>query len=128
MRRRAAEAGLRVEIALVGHLMPTADPDGPHWPRWLAAMGEGFGYAPRAFRRWGAASCSDFGWVQKATGRSEVLLGGRGRPDRNIHAPGEHTTVGDVVALARAVLAYLSAEFRPDLNPDAPDGASASAS
>ena len=45
-----------VETALVGHLMPTADPAGPHWPRWQAAMGQGFGYAPEDFRRWGAAS------------------------------------------------------------------------
>jgi succinyl-diaminopimelate desuccinylase len=114
----AAVPGLTVETVLVGHLMPTADPTGPHWPRWQAAMGEGFGYAPDEFRRWGAASCSDFGWVQRATGQSEVLLGGLGRPDRNIHSPGEYTTVPDIVALAQAVLAYLAADFRPDINPD----------
>lgn len=114
----ATVPGLRVETALVGHLMPTADPAGPHWPRWQAAMGEGFGYPPEAFRKWGAASCSDFGWVQRATGRQEVMLGGLGRPDRNIHAPGEHTTVPDIVSLAQAILSYLAADFRPDLNPD----------
>lgn len=116
----AAVPGLTVETALVGHLMPTADPAGPHWPRWQAAMGQGFGYAPEDFRRWAAASCSDFGWVQRATGQQEVLLGGLGRPDRNIHSPGEYTTVPDIVSLAQAVLSYLAADFRPDLNPDIP--------
>jgi succinyl-diaminopimelate desuccinylase len=116
----AGVPGLTVETALIGHLMPTADPAGPHWPRWQAAMGQGFGYAPEDFRRWGAASCSDFGWVQRTTGRQEVLLGGLGRPDRNIHSPGEYTTVPDIVSLAQAVLSYLAADFRPDLNPDLP--------
>ena len=119
-RSTASVPELAVETRLVGHLMPTADPAGPHWPRWQAAVGAGFGYAPEEFRRWGAASCSDFGWVQRATGRQEVLLGGLGRPDRNIHAPGEHTTLADIVSLARAVLSYLAADFRPDLNPDLP--------
>ena len=114
----AATPGLRVETALVGHLMPTADPAGPHWPRWQAAMGEGFGYEPQEFHRWGAASCSDFGWVQRATGRSEALLGGLGRPERNVHAPGEYATIADLAALAKATLAYLAADFRPELNPD----------
>lgn len=114
----AGVPGLSVETTLVGHLMPTADPAGPHWPRWQAAVGAGFGYAPEQFRKWGAASCSDFGWVQRATGRQEVLLGGLGRPERNIHAPGEHTTVPDIVSLAQTVLSYLAADFRPDINPD----------
>ncbi|WP_129155583.1 M20/M25/M40 family metallo-hydrolase [Bosea sp. Tri-44] len=114
----ASVPGLTVETVLTGHLAPTSDPAGPHWPRWQAAVGAGFGYAPEEFRRWGAASCSDFGWVQRATGVREVLLGGLGRPDRNIHAPGEYTTVSDIVSLARAVLSYLAADFRPDLNPD----------
>lgn len=119
IRRSAASVpGLSVETMLVGHLMPTADPAGPHWPRWQAAMGEGFGYAPEEFRKWGAASCSDFGWVQRATGRQEILLGGLGRPDRNIHSPGEYTTVPDIVSLAKTVLSYLAADFRPDINPD----------
>ncbi len=117
-RSTAAVPGLTVETTLIGHLMPTADPTGPHWPRWQAAMGAGFGYAPEEFRKWGAASCSDFGWVQRATGRNEVLLGGLGRPDRNIHSPGEYTTLSDIVSLAKAVLAYLATDFRPDINPD----------
>lgn len=122
----ATVPGLSAETVLVGHLMPTADPDGPHWPRWQAAMSAGFGYAPETFRKWGAASCSDFGWVQRATGRREVLLGGLGRPERNIHAPGEHTTLPDIVSLAQAVLSYLAADFRPDLNPDIGSGPSLS--
>lgn len=108
---------LQIETRLIGHLIPTEDPAGPHWPRWQRAVGEGFGYAPEEFRKWGAASCSDFGYVQR-TGMREVLLGGLGRPDRNIHAPGEHTTVADLVALARSVLAYLAADFAPDLIPE----------
>jgi succinyl-diaminopimelate desuccinylase len=109
--------GLSVETALIGHLAPTADPTGPHWPRWQAAVGKGFGYAPDEFRKWGAASCSDFGWVQR-TGMQEILLGGLGRPSRNIHAPDEHTTVPDIVSLAQAVLSYLAADFRPELIPE----------
>lgn len=108
---------LGIETRLIGHLIPTDDPAGPHWPRWQRAMGRGFGYAPEEFRKWGAASCSDFGYVQR-TGMREVLLGGLGRPDRNIHAPGEHTTVSDLVSLARSVLAYLAADFEPGLIPE----------
>jgi succinyl-diaminopimelate desuccinylase len=100
-----------------GHLMPTSDPGGPHWARWQAALSAGFGYAPEDFATWGAASCSDFGWVQKAS-MQEVLLTGLGRPESCIHSPDEHTTVADIVALAKSVLVYLAADFRPDLNPD----------
>lgn len=109
--------GLGIETRLIGHLIPTDDPAGPHWPRWQRAMGQGFGYAADQFRKWGAASCSDFGYVQR-TGMREILLGGLGRPNRNIHAPGEHTTVSDLVALARSVLAYLAADFAPELIPE----------
>ena len=108
---------LSFETALVGHLVPTADPAGPHWQRWQRALATGFGYPVEAFRRWGAASCSDFGYVQRATGRSEVLLGGLGRPDRNIHGPGEYTTRQDIISLATAVLSYLAADFAPELVP-----------
>ncbi|KPH73737.1 M20 family metallopeptidase [Bosea vaviloviae] len=118
VRKAIAEApGLSVEIDLIGHLIPTGDPTGPHWPRWQRAMGQGFGYEQHEFRTWGAASCSDFGYVQR-TGMQEVLLGGLGRPSRNIHSPGEHTTISDVIALARSVLAYLAADFVPELIPE----------
>jgi succinyl-diaminopimelate desuccinylase len=113
-----AAHGLDVEVILTGHLAPTTDPTGPHWPRWQQALSAGFGYAPDDFATWGASGCSDFGWVQQ-TGMQEVLLTGLGRPDSRIHAPGEHTTLADVVALAKSVLAYLAAEFRPELSPEA---------
>ena len=113
----AEQPHLTVETALTGHLIPTGEPGGPHWPRWQQAVGHGFGYAPQDFQRWGAASCSDFGYVQRA-GMQEVLLGGLGRPDRQIHSPGEFTTTADIVSLARAVLAYLSADFVPELIPE----------
>ncbi|WP_346433067.1 hypothetical protein [Breoghania sp.] len=102
--------GLKVEMDLVGHLMPTADPDGPHWPCWQKSLSLGFGYRDEGFAKWGAASCSDFGWIQKAGITQEVLLSGLGRPESCIHSPDEHTTVDDVVALAQSVLAYLSAD------------------
>jgi len=113
-----AARGLEAEVILTGHLKPTSDPFGAHWPRWQSALSAGFGYAPEDFARWGASGCSDFGWVQQ-TGMQEVLLTGLGRPESRIHAPGEHTTLSDIVALAKSVLAYLSAEFRSDLSPEA---------
>jgi succinyl-diaminopimelate desuccinylase len=113
-----AACGLDAEVILTGHLKPTSDPFGAHWPRWQSALSAGFGYTPDDFARWGASGCSDFGWVQQA-GMQEVLLTGLGRPESRIHAPGEHTTLSDIVALAKSVLAYLSAEFRSDLSPEA---------
>ncbi|MEF2070576.1 M20 family metallopeptidase [Consotaella aegiceratis] len=110
--------GLEVETHLVGHLCPTSDPDGPHWPRWQKALGAGFGYRPEDFQKWGAASCSDFGWVQRAGVTQEVLLGGLGRPESCIHSPEEHTTVGDIIALARSILSYLAADFESALIPE----------
>ncbi|MGJ4943834.1 M20 family metallopeptidase [Bradyrhizobium sp. HKCCYLS1011] len=115
-----ASRGLDVEVILTGHLMPTADPTGPHSPRWQRALSAGFGYAAEDFATWGASGCSDFGWVQR-TGMQEVLLTGLGRPESRIHAPGESTTLSDIVALAKSVLAYLSVEFRRDLCPEAAD-------
>ena len=115
--RAATPAGAAIEMDLVGHLAPTTDPTGPHWPRWQAALSQGFGYKPEEFRAWGAASCSDFGWVQRATGRHEVLLTGLGRSHGNVHAPGEFTTRSDIIALAQSVLAYLAADFEPGMIP-----------
>jgi succinyl-diaminopimelate desuccinylase len=103
---------LGCEMQLIGHLAPVRDPGGPHWPRWQAALSLGFGFAPESFRAWGASSSSDMGWVQQA-GVREILLGGLIRPDSNAHAPDEFTTLSDVVALARAILFYLSADFKP---------------
>jgi succinyl-diaminopimelate desuccinylase len=113
----AAAPGTDVDVVLTGHLMPTSDPTGPHWPRWQEALSAGFGYTPDDFAKWGATGSSDFGWVQR-TGMQEILLTGLGRPESRIHAPGEFTTRADIVALAKSVLAYLSAEFRSDLSPE----------
>jgi succinyl-diaminopimelate desuccinylase len=53
------------------------------------------------------------GFVQQA-GIREILLGGLSRPSNNTHAPDEFTTVPDLIALARAVLLYLSRDFGAD--------------
>jgi succinyl-diaminopimelate desuccinylase len=106
-----SSCALGCEIDLIGHLAPVRDPGGPHWPRWRAALSHGFGFAPESFRAWGASSSSDMGWVQRA-GIREILLGGLIRPDSNAHAPDEFTTLSDIVALARSILFYLSADFK----------------
>jgi succinyl-diaminopimelate desuccinylase len=106
----ASSRALGIETHMVGHLAPVSDPTGPHWPRWQAALARGFGFAPREFRAWGSSTSSDMGFVQQA-GIREILLGGLGRPENNIHAPDEFTTMEDVVALARSILLYLSRDF-----------------
>lgn len=113
-----AGTDLKLAVDLVGHLIPTDDPDGPHWPRWQKALSEGFGYGEEDFAKWGAASCSDFGYVQKAGFGPEVLLGGLGRPESCIHSPEEHTTRQDIIALAKSILAYLAADFAADSIPE----------
>jgi succinyl-diaminopimelate desuccinylase len=104
-------------MTLLGHLSPVSDPTGPHWNRWQAALSAGFGWPRESFRTWGASSSSDMGWVQ-ATGIGEILLGGLSRPESNVHGADEYTTISDLVALARSVLAYLSASFVPELIPE----------
>jgi succinyl-diaminopimelate desuccinylase len=101
---------LKVETNIIGHLVPVSDPTGPHWPRWQSALTEAFEYPPGAFRAWGSSTSSDMGFVQRA-GVREILLGGLSRPDNNTHAPDEFTTTTDVIALARAILLYLSRDF-----------------
>jgi succinyl-diaminopimelate desuccinylase len=117
VREAASDTPITAETKLVGHLAPVSDPTGPHWPRWQAALSLGFGWAPSDFHKYGATSSSDFGFVQ-AAGMQEILLGGLGRPDRNVHAAEEHTTVEDLVALAQSVLAYLARDFRGDILPE----------
>ncbi|WP_045390877.1 M20 family metallopeptidase [Falsirhodobacter sp. alg1] len=116
--RAACPAGARMDIDLIGHLIPTADPEGPHYPRWMRAMQAGFGYAATDFVKYGAASASDSGYVQQAGVAQEVILSGLIRPTSNGHGPEEHTTRADLAALAKTILCYLSADFAPDLNPD----------
>ena len=117
--REAVQGGpaTGLETHLLGHLSPVGDPGGPHWPRWQAALSAGFGFPPESFRRWGASSSSDMGWVQ-AAGISEILLGGLARPDSDIHGADEHTTLADIKALAHSTLAYLAADFASDLMPE----------
>jgi succinyl-diaminopimelate desuccinylase len=110
----AQSRALSYELRVVGHLSPVADPTGPHWPRWLAAVSRGLGFAPESFRAWGASSSSDMGWVQSA-GIQEILLGGLIRPESNAHAPDEFTTIDDVVGLARAILLYLADDFAEEI-------------
>ncbi len=109
----AGSPALDVSTQMIGHLAPVSDPTGPHWPRWQAALGHAFGYAPGDFRAWGSSTSSDMGFVQQA-GVREILLGGLTRPGNNTHAPDEFTTVDDLVALAQAVLLYLSGDFGAD--------------
>jgi succinyl-diaminopimelate desuccinylase len=114
----ACVAGVQMETDLIGHLIPTADPEGPHYPRWVRAMQNGFGYGEEEFVKYGAASASDSGYVQKAGHAQEVILSGLIRPSSNGHGAEEHTTRADMAALAKTILSYLSADFEPDLNPD----------
>ncbi|MDE0783855.1 MAG: M20/M25/M40 family metallo-hydrolase [Planktomarina sp.] len=94
-----------------GHLAPVSDPWGnEYWPRWVAALSHGFNWPIDQFKVWGSSTSSDMGWVQQA-GRREILLGGLSRPDRNVHAADEHTTVEDLMGLARSILFYLAKDF-----------------
>ena len=99
------------DYEIQGHLTPVADPRGDKlWPRWSSAMSQGFGWPLDRFQAWGSSTSSDMGWVQKA-GQSEILLGGLARPDRNVHAADEHTTVEDLLGLAKSILLYFANDF-----------------
>jgi len=110
--------GLSIEIDMISHLIPTDDPEGPHWPRWQKALCAGFGYRAEDFAKWGASSCSDFGYVQRAGVMREIILSGLIRPDSNVHSPEEFTTSGDLCRLAKSIFAYLAQDFAPEINPD----------
>jgi succinyl-diaminopimelate desuccinylase len=56
------------------------------------------------------------GFVQRA-GIREILLGGLVRPSCGAHGADEHTTLDDVMALARSILLYFAEEFRAALRP-----------
>jgi len=100
--------GCSVEYRVLRRLDPVTEPDqGPNWPAWQRALSWGFGFAPENFRRWGGADGAVLSLVQQA-GLREILLGGLLRPGQRRHGPDEHTTVEDVEALARSVLAYLA--------------------
>ncbi|MFT4271965.1 MAG: M20/M25/M40 family metallo-hydrolase [Pantoea sp.] len=104
-------AALDVTLQMIGHLAPVSDPVGPHWPRWQAALSQGFGFNAEEFKPWGSSTSSDMGWVQQA-GIQEILLGGLARPDNRIHAADEYTTMADVMALSQSILAYLADDFQ----------------
>ncbi len=116
--RAACPEGARLHFDLIGHLVPTRDPEGPHYPRWQRAMQQGFGYPAEAFRKYGSASASDSGHVQQVGVAQEIILSGLIRPTSNGHGAEEHTTRADIAALARTILSYLAEDFAPDLNPD----------
>lgn len=103
---------LDVVTQIIGHLAPVADPTGPHWPRWQAALSRGFGFTHNEFKAWGSSTSSDMGWVQQS-GIKEILLGGLARPDNRIHAANEFTTMADVIALSQSILTYLADDFQP---------------
>ena len=103
---------LDVTVQMIGHLAPVANPDGPHWPRWQAALSQGFGFKADEFKPWGSSTSSDMGWVQQA-GIQEILLGGLARPDNRIYAAEEFTTMAVVIALSQSILSYLADEFQP---------------
>ena len=91
----------RLDDPVVGHLLPVSDPTGPHWPRWQAALSEGFGWPIESFRAWGASS------LRYGLGSSG---GDPGNPTRRLTRPGcgahgadEHTTLDDVMALAKSI-------------------------
>lgn len=114
----ACPTGARPRFDLIGHLTPTADPEGPHYPRWIKAVQHGFGYDAEEFVKYGAVSASDSGYVQQAGVAQEIILGGLIRPAANAHGAEEHTTRADLAALSRAILAYLADDFAAELNPD----------
>jgi succinyl-diaminopimelate desuccinylase len=111
----AAPPGTRWALHITGHLAATAGADdGPHWPRWIAAMAASFGWNPAEALSYGASSSSDMGWVQRARppGLSrEILLGGAIGPESRVHGVDERVRIADIQALAAAILRYLSGDF-----------------
>ena len=55
---------------VVGHLAPVSDPTGPHWPRWQAALSEGFGWPIESFRAWGARAPPWAGFKRRESRKS----------------------------------------------------------
>lgn len=105
---RDAPAGVTLTGRVLRHMEPVAEPDrGAHAGRWQQALGWGFGFRQEAFRRWGSLAPSPLGFVQQA-GLEEILMGGLSRRGQLPRAPDEFTTIEDVEALGRSLLAYLA--------------------
>jgi succinyl-diaminopimelate desuccinylase len=105
---REGSRALSITTQLVGRLDPVTNPDGDAcWPRWRQALAWGSGWPEASFARYGSSTSSDMGFVQRA-GLSEIMLGGLVRPESRGHGPDEFTTVQDIAALARSLLAYLA--------------------
>lgn len=103
-----AQDGVTLTGRVLRHMEPVAEPDrGAHAGRWQQALGWGFGFRQEAFRRWGSLSPSPLGFVQQA-GLGEILTGGLSRRGQLPQAPDEFTTIEDVEALGRSLLAYLA--------------------
>ncbi|KMK68500.1 M20 family metallopeptidase [Puniceibacterium sp. IMCC21224] len=100
-------AALDWQMQVTGHLPPVSDPDGSATGRWTRARARAFDLPESAFTRYGSGTSSDFGWVQKA-GLRHMLLGGLSRPDRNVHAADEFTTVQDLCELSDAIAYFLA--------------------
>lgn len=100
------------DLREVGHLPPVTDPDGPATDRWTHARADAFDLPPSDFTRYGSGTSSDFGWVQRA-GIQHMMLGGLSRPDRNVHAADEFTTLEDLMGLSKAIENFFDAEFQP---------------
>lgn len=100
--------GIEADIRLIGHAPPLEAADqGPNGARWQRALSWGFAFPLDSFQDWTGAEMSPMGFVQQA-GLQEVLLAGLRRPGSHRGGADEFTTVEDVEALARTVLAYLS--------------------
>ena len=110
----AAPVGTRWSLRVTGHLAAVRDADrGPHWPRWLGAMADSFGWDVSSARAWGATSSSDMGWVQRSRGAAEgmeILMGGAIGPESRVHGADERVRIADVQALAGALVRYLGLE------------------
>ena len=103
---------LDYHLTVVGHLPPVSNPDGPWTARWTQAQACGFEVPLERYQRFGSSTSSDFGWVQRA-GIQHMMLGGLSRPQRSVHGPDEHTTLTDLLGLARSVLLMLARDFAP---------------
>ncbi|WBV41768.1 hypothetical protein [Pseudoroseomonas cervicalis] len=115
----AAEAGLRQTLAALPEadllalrrlsLQPAveAPEEGTQLLRWEQALRWGFGYGPQPFRPYACSEPSPLGHA-RGVGLVELLQGGLLRPGQPAGAAEESTTVEEVEALSRSLLAFLA--------------------